>query len=155
MPPTRFRPGRSRRGLAPLSLALALLWGVPVLAGDKPATTEGADALKAFIAKYLPGAQAGATPLVTVTAEGSHYLISADLTVLNALLAETGVSYDRAAIVYKAVEQDDANWRVAMDSLPRIGFHADEASGSLELTNFHSSALISPAIAWILSGSGS
>ena len=61
MPPTRFRPGRSRRGLAPLSLALALLWGVPALAGDKAATAEGADALKALIAKYLPAAQAGAS----------------------------------------------------------------------------------------------
>jgi hypothetical protein len=155
MPATRLCPGELRRRLAPLSLAAALLWGFPALSADKPATPEGADALKALIAKYLPAAQAGAAPLVTVTAEGSHYLISADLTVLNALLAETGVSYDPAAIVYKAVEQDDANWRVAMDSLPRIGFHADEASGSLELTNFHSSALISPAIAWILSGSGS
>src|SRR5580698_4913905 len=101
MPSIRIRPGRSRRCVAPLSLVAALLWGFPTLAADKPATPEGADALKAFIAKYLPGAQAGATPLVTVTAEGSHYLISADLTVLNALLAETGVSYDRAAIVYK------------------------------------------------------
>jgi hypothetical protein len=153
MPPTRFRPGRSRRGLAPLSLALALLWGVPALAGDKPATTEGADALKALIAKYLPAAQAGAAPLVTVTAEGAHYLISADLTVLNALLAQTGVSYDPATIVYKAVEQDDANWRIDMDSLPKIGFHSKGGTGAIELTNFRSSALINPAIAWLLSGS--
>ncbi len=153
MPPTRFRPGRSRRGLAPLWLAAALLWGVPALAGDKPATTEGADALKALIAKYLPAVQAGAAPLVTVTAEGSHYLISADLTVLNALLAQTGVSYDPAIIVYKAVEQDDANWRVDMDSLPKIGFHSKGGTGAIELTNFRSSALINPAIAWLLSGS--
>jgi hypothetical protein len=90
-----------------------------------------------------------------VTAEGAHYLISADLGALNALIQETGVSYDPAVIVYKAVEQDDGNWRVAMDSLPRIGFHSDDASGSLELTNFRSAALVSPAIAWLLSGSGS
>src|SRR5277367_1233683 len=152
MPSTRFRPGRSRRRLA-LVLAAAALWAFPALAGDKPATTEGADALKALIAKYLPAAQAGASPLVTVTAEGSHYLISADLSVLNALLAETGVSYDPAAIVYKAVEQDDANWRVVMDSLPKIGFHSKGGTGAIELTNFRSSALINPAIAWLLSGS--
>ena len=90
MPSTRFRPGRSRRRLAPV-LAAAALWAFPALAGDKPATTEGADALKALIAKYLPAAQAGASPLVTVTAEGSHYLISADLSALNALLAETSI----------------------------------------------------------------
>jgi hypothetical protein len=153
MPSIRFRPGRSRRGLASLSLAAAVLWTFPALAGDKPATPEGADALRALIAKYLPAAQAGATPLVTVKPEGSHYLVSADLSALNALLAETGISYDPAVIVYQAIEQDDGNWRVAMDSLPKIGFHSKDATGAIELTNFRSAALISPAVAWLLSGS--
>ena len=129
------------------------LWAFPALAADKPATPEGAEALKALIAKYLPAAQAGASPVVTVTPEGSHYLVSADFSALNALLAETGISYDPAVIAYQAVEQDDGNWRVAMDSLPKIAFHSKDASGSLELTNFRSTALISPAIAWLLSGS--
>ena len=154
MPAIRFRPRRSRRRLAALCLAAAL-GASPALAADKPATPEGADALKAFIAKFFPAAQAGAAPLVKVTAEGSHYLISADLSVLNTLLAETGVSYDPAVIVYQAVEQDDGNWRVAMDSLPKIAFHSKDASGSVDLSNFRSAALISPAIAWLLSGSGS
>jgi hypothetical protein len=154
MPPIRFRPRRSRRRLAPLSLAAAL-FAFPALAADKPATPEGADALKALIAKFFPTAEAGASPLVTVTAEGAHYLVSADLGLLNALLKETGVTYDPVKIVSTAVEQDDGNWRVAMDSLPRIGFHSDDASGSLELTNFRSTGLINPAIAWLLSGSGS
>ena len=153
MPSIRFRPGRSRRGLASLSLAAAVLWTFPALAGDKPATPEGADALRALIAKYLPAAQAGATPLVTVKPEGSHYLVSADLSALNALLAETGISYDPAVIVYQAIEQDDGNWRVAIDSLPKIGFHSKDATGAIELTNFRSAALISPAVAWLLSGS--
>ncbi|HEY6732497.1 MAG TPA: hypothetical protein VI256_01670, partial [Roseiarcus sp.] len=153
MPSIRFRPGRSRRGLASLALAAAVLWTFPALAGDKPATPEGADALRALIAKYLPAAQAGATPLVTVKPEGSHYLVSADLSALNALLAETGISYDPAVIVYQAIEQDDGNWRVAMDSLPKIGFHSKDATGAIELTNFRSAALISPAVAWLLSGS--
>jgi hypothetical protein len=133
----------------------AALSASPALAADKPATPEGADALKALIAKFFPAAQAGASPLVTVTAESTHYLVSADLSALNALLKETGVTYDPAVIVYKAVEQDDGNWRVAMDSLPKIAFHSKDASGSLELTNFRSAALVSPAIAWLLSGSGS
>jgi hypothetical protein len=153
MPSMRIRSGRSRRRLAPLSLAAALLWAAPALAADKPATPEGAEALKALIAKYLPAAQAGATPLVTVKPDGSHYLVSADLSALNALLAETGISYDPAVIVYQAVEQDDGNWRVAMDSLPRTGFHSKDAAGAIELTGFRSEALISPAIAWLLSGS--
>jgi hypothetical protein len=134
-------------------LAATLLWAVPALAGDKPATPEGAEALKALIAKYLPAAQAGANPLVTVKPDGSRYLVSADLSALNALLAETGISYDPAVIVYQAVEQDDGNWRIAMDSLPRIGFHSKDATGAIELTNFRAGALISPAIAWLLSGS--
>ena len=153
MRPIRFRPRRSRRRFAPALFAAAALWAFPALAGDKPATTEGAEALRALIAKYLPTAQAGATPLVTVKPDGSHYLVSADLSALNALLAETGISYDPAVIVYQAVEQDDGNWRVSMDSLPRIGFHSKDATGAIELTNFRSSALISPAIAWLLSGS--
>jgi len=147
MPPIRFR-------LAPLSLAAAL-FAFPALAADKPATTEGAEALKALIARFFPAAEAGASPLVTVAAEGAHYLVSADLGALNALLKETGVTYDPAKIVTTAVEQDDGNWRVAMDSLPRISFHSDDATGSLDLTNFRSTALINPAIAWLLSGSGS
>jgi hypothetical protein len=153
MPSIRSRPGRSRRGRAHLSLAAALLWGFPALAGDKPATPEGADALKALIAKYLPAAQAGATPLVTVKPDGAHYLVSAALSALNVLLAETGISYDPAIIVYHAIEQDDGNWRVAMDSLPKIGFHSKDATGAIEFTDFRSAALISPAIAWLLSGS--
>jgi hypothetical protein len=154
MPPTRFRLRRSRRRLAPLSLAAAL-FAFPALAADKPATPEGADALKALIAKFFPAAAAGASPLVTVTAEGARYLVSADLGLLNALLKEAGVTYDPVKIVSAAVEQDDGNWRVAMDSLPRIGFNSDDASGSLELTNLRSTGLINPAIAWLLSGSGS
>ena len=154
MPPIRFRPRRSRRSLAPLSLAAALC-AFPALAADKPATPEGADALKALIAKFFPTAQGGAAPLVTVKPEGAHYLISTDLGALNALIKEMGVSYDPAVILYQAVEQDDGNWRLAMDSLPRIGFHSEDASGSLELTNFRSAALIGPAVAWLLSGSAS
>jgi hypothetical protein len=155
MPSTRFRPSRSRRRFARVSLAGLALCAFPAFAADRPATPEGADALRALIAKYLPAAQAGASPLVTVTPEGADYLISADLSALNALLNEMGVSYDPATIVYKAVEQDDGNWRLTMDSLPRIIFHSEKANGSVDLTNFRSTALISPAIAWLLSGSAS
>jgi hypothetical protein len=144
---------RPRFALA--SLAAAALCAFPALAADRPATPEGAEQLRALIAKYLPAAQAGAPPLVTVTPEGADYLISADLSALNALLRETGASYDPATIVYRAVEQDDGNWRLMMDSLPRIAFHSKDANGSVELANFRSTALVSPAIAWLLDGSAS
>jgi hypothetical protein len=153
MPSNRFRRRGSPRRFASASLAAAALCALPALAADRPATPEGAEALRALIAKYLPAAQAGATPLVTVTPEGAAYRVSADLSVLNALLEETGSSYEPATIVYRAVEQDDGNWRLMMDSLPRIVFHSREANGSLELANFRSVALISPAIAWLLGGS--
>ncbi len=149
----RFRPRRPRRRLAAAALVLAALWASPALAADKPATPEGAAALKALIAKFFPAAQAGASPFVTVTAEGSHYLISANVSGLNALLTEMGVSYEPAVIATKATEQDDGNWRVALDSLPQIAFHSKDVNGAVELTNFHSTALVSPAIAWLLSGS--
>src|ERR1700689_5850371 len=116
MPPIRFRPRCSHVRLARWSRPAGLLGALPAAGGEKPATPEGADALRALIAKYLPAAQAGATPLVTVKPDGPHYLVSVDLSALNALLAETGISYDPAVIVYQAVEQDDGNWRVAMDS---------------------------------------
>ncbi len=155
MPPNRFCRSRSRRRFALASLAAAALSALPALAADRPATPEGADALRGLIAKYLPAAQAGASPLVTVTPQGADYLISADLSALNELLKETGASYDPAAIVYKAIEQDDGNWRLMMDSLPRIVFHSKKTNGSVELTNFQSTALISRAVAWLLSGSAS
>jgi hypothetical protein len=136
-------------------LAAAALCAFSARAADRPATPEGAEALRALIARYVPAAQAGASPLITVTPEGADYLISADLSALNALIKETGASYDPATIVYKAVEQDDGNWRLMMDSLPRIVFHSEEANGSVELTNFRSTALVSPAIAWLLGGSAS
>jgi len=151
----RFRPSRSARRRMLGSLAALALWAFPALAADRPATPEGADSLRALIAKYLPAAQAGGSPLVTVTPEGADYLISVDLSALNALLRETGLSYDPATIVYRAVEQDDGNWRLTMDSLPRVGFHSEDANGSVDLTNFRSTALVNPAIAWLLGGSAS
>jgi hypothetical protein len=155
MPANRLSRRRSRRRFALASLATGALSAFPAFAADRPATPEGADKLRALIAKYLPAAQAGSSPLVTVTPQGANYLISADLSVLNEILKETGPSYDPATIVYQAIEQDDGNWRLMMDSLPRIVFHSEEANGSVELTNFRSTALISPAIAWLLSGSAS
>src|SRR5271156_1964420 len=155
MRPHRFCRSLLRRRCALASAAVAALCAFPTLAADRPATPDGADALRALIAKYLPAAQAGAAPLVTVTPEDAHYRISADPSALNALFKETGASYDPATIVYKAVEQDDGNWRLMMDSLPRIVFHSEEANGSVELTNFRSAVLVNPAIAWLLGGSAS
>ena len=154
MPPIRFRPGRSRRRLAPLWLAAALL-RVSGACRRQAGHARGRGRAQSLDRQIFACGSGRRRSGCDGDAGGSHYLVSADLSALNALLAETGVSYDPAVIAYKAVEQDDGNWRVAIDSLPRIGFHSKDASGSLELTNFRSTALISPAIAWLLSGSGS
>src|SRR5271166_4571575 len=144
MPPSRFRSLRSRRPLTLVSLAAGALWAFPAPAADKPATHEGAEQLKALIAKYCPAAEAGASPLVAVTPEGSDYRITADLSALNGLLTERGASYDPATLVFKATEQDDGKWRIAAESLPRIVFHSKEINVSVDLSNFHRAALIDP-----------
>jgi hypothetical protein len=95
---------------------------------------------------------AGAAPLATITPEGADYVISFDLGALNALLKETGSSYDSATVVSKLTEQDDGKWRILTESLPKIVFHGPQVSGSVELTNFRSVGLIDPAIAWLMSG---
>ena len=113
MPANRPRRSRSARRFALASFAAAALCAFPALAADRPATPEGAEALKALIAKYLPAAQAGASPLVTVTAEGANYLISVDLSALNALLRDQRRP-DPATIVYKAISRmtgiGDSRW---------------------------------------------
>src|SRR5271170_215795 len=147
-------PSLSRRRIARLSLAAAIALGAaPALASDKPATPEGAEQLKSFFAKSLPGAAAGAPSLLTVTPEGADYLITFDLSAANSLIKATGASYDPATIIYKVVEQDDGNWRVKLESLPKISFRTQETSGDIEIDNYQQSALIDPAIAFFLNGS--
>ena len=147
----------SRRRIVRLSLAAAIVLGaVPALAGDKPATPEGAQQLKSFFAGILPAAAAGAPSLIAVTPEGADYLVTFDLSAVNNLIEATGSSYDPATIAYKLVEQDDGKWRV------QIGFFAQDrfsdartSSGELEIDDYHQSALIDPAIAFFLNGSAS
>ncbi|HME84159.1 MAG TPA: hypothetical protein VKG91_06295 [Roseiarcus sp.] len=146
----------SRRRTVRLSLAAAIALGpAPALAGDKPATPEGAMQLKSFFAGLLPAAAAGAPSFLTVTPEGVDYLITFDLSAVNSLIKATGSSYDPATIIYKLVEQDDGRWRVKSDSLPKIGFRTQEASGEIEIDNYQQSALIDPAIGYFLNGSAS
>lgn len=144
-----------RRSFARASLLAAALGSAPALAGDQPATPEGALKIRAFFGKFLPAAVEGPHPLLAVTPEGSDYLLAVDLSAVNALIKETGVSYDPATILYKLVEQDDGRWRINLEQLPAIGFHAKDATGSVELQNYRQSLLIDPAIAWFLNGSSS
>jgi hypothetical protein len=144
----------SRRRIARLSLAAGIaLAAVPALAGDEPATPEGAQQLKSFFARLLPAAAAGAPSFLAVTPEGADYLITFDLSAINGLVKATGTSYDPATIIYKLVQQDDGKWRVKLESLPKISFRTRESSGEIEIDNYEQSALIDPAIAFFLNGS--
>jgi hypothetical protein len=155
MPFIRLRANWSVRGFATMAVLAAAFTTSAALAADKPATPEGAEQIKALVARFFPAAEAGSSPLISVTSEGTHYLISANLAALNTVLAETGASYDPVTIVYRAIEQDDGRWRVEQDSLPKIAFHSKEANGEVELANFRFTGLIEPSIAWLLNGSAS
>ncbi len=153
---SRSRPSRYRC-LARLLLTSAALCLQPAFAADKPATPEGAQALQGLFSKYLPPAGDGAPPLVTVAPEGADYVISADLSAINGLIKAVGGStaYDPATIVWKAVEQDDGHWRVRLESFPKIVAHKDDATSTVELTNYQHAMLIDPAISWFVNGSAS
>jgi hypothetical protein len=144
-----------RRSLARACLLATGLGWAPALAGDQPATPEGALKIRAFFGKFLPAAIEGPRPLLAVTPEGSDYLLAVDLSAVNALIKETGATYDPATILYKLVAEDDGRWRINLEQLPTIGFRVKDATGSLQLQDFRQSVLIDPAIAWFLTGSTS
>src|SRR5271166_4000978 len=142
-----------RRRIARLaSIAGALLCAWPALAGDRPATPEGAQKLQALVAKYLPAGGAG---LINVRPEGADYLVSVDLSALNGLFKASGanVSYDPAILTYKLTEQDDGKWRLVQGQFPKIVSRANDVVSAVDVTNSRLSLLVDPALAWWLSGS--
>jgi Uncharacterized protein conserved in bacteria (DUF2125) len=145
-----------RKARLTLAAWIALGAASGALAGDKPATPEGAQNLRAFFDSRLP-APDNSPPLVTVKPDGSNYVVSADLGALGGLLKSAGanVSYDPATLIYKLTEQDDGKWRLVQDSFPKLAARSDEVSSAIDITNSKLSVLIDPALAWWLSGSAS
>jgi hypothetical protein len=135
----------------------ATLAACPALAGDKPATQDGAAKLQALFDRFLPSTPAGGPALIKVKPGGQDYLVSADLGALNGLLKAVGAaaSYEPATLVYKLIEQDDGLWRVVQDSMPRIISHTGEATSAIEVENYKQTVVIDPALAWWVSGSAS
>ena len=146
-----------RRGARVLLLLGTAVSASPALAGDMPATPQGAQTLQALFDRFLPPAAAGGPALVTVTPEVHDYLVSTDLSAFNGLIKASGAAafYEPATLAYKLFEQDDGKWRVVQDSLPRIVSHAGEATSTVEIDNFKQTVLIDPALAWWLGGSAS
>jgi hypothetical protein len=151
MSATPFRRAAARAWL----IAGAALAASSAVAGDKPATPDGAGKLQALFDAFLPAAPAGAP--VTVKPDGRHYLVSADLGAVNGLLKAVGaaVSYDPATLVYKLFEQEDGMWRLVQDSLPKIVSRVGDATSALEIDNYRQTLLIDPALAWWVGGSAS
>lgn len=135
-----------RAGRGALFAAVAIL---PALAGDRPATADGARAIQSFFDRMVP-APAGALPFVSVKPDGDALRVSADLSAINGLLK--GVTYEPATLVFRLFGQDDGKWRVVQDALPRIVSRSGNATSVLEMDNYHQTLVVDPALAWWTSG---
>ncbi|HKN29416.1 MAG TPA: hypothetical protein VJY34_16640 [Roseiarcus sp.] len=135
----------------------ATIAACPALAGDKPATQDGAKKLQALFDHFLPATPAGGPAFVTVKSGGEDYLVSADLGALNVLLKAVGAaaSYEPATLLYKLFEQDDGMWRLVQDSIPKIISHAGQTTSAIEIDNYKQTLVVDPALAWWVGGSAS
>jgi hypothetical protein len=143
---------RRRAAFAAL-FAGATLLAAPALAGDRPATSEGAESLQAFFNRFLPAPPPGGSPLIAVKADGQHYLASADLAAMNGIFKAGGanVAYDPATLVLNLFQLDDGKWRVVQDALPAIVSHATDMTSVTKIDNYHQTMVIDPALAWFVS----
>ena len=138
-------------------IAGATLAASPALAGDKPATQDGAQKLQALFDRFLPAPAAGDPAFITVKPGGQDYLVSADLGALSGVLKAIGAAatYEPATLVYKLFEQDDGLWRLVQDSIPRIISHAGDTTSAIEIDNYKQTLVVDPALAWWVGGSAS
>ena len=147
---------RRRAATAALLAGAAMLAG-PALAGDRPATPEGARAVQAFFDRFLPAPPAGAAPTVSVKPDGQSYVVSADLAALNGLLKAGGAdaSYDSATLVVRLFEQDDGDWRIVQDSFPTVASRAQDVTSVVRIDNYRQTLVIDPTLAWWVGGAAS
>ncbi len=142
-----------RRAAQAALFAGATLLAAPAFAGDRSATPEGAQNLQTFFDRFLPAPPAGESSLVTVKANGQHYVASMDLAAMNGLFKAGGadVAYDPATLVVNLFEQDDGKWRVVQDAFPTIVSHANDMTGVTKIDNYHQTTVIDPTLAWFVS----
>ena len=146
-----------RRAASAALLAAVALFAAPAVAGDKPATLEGAQMLQALFDRFFPAPAPGNSSPVNVKPDGQDYVVSADLSALNGLFKGAGAdaSADPATLVYKLFAQDDGKWRSVQGSLPRIVTHSTDATSVFEIDNYRQTIVIDPALAWWTSGAAS
>lgn len=90
-----------------------------------PATPEGAQALKAQLARYL-----GAGPL-TVTPTGEAYKVDIDVKAALKGLERFGVTLDPATTSFNAAPGDDGTWHVTSGGLPLLTIKANGQTTSI------------------------
>ncbi len=138
---------------AALACAAAVVSG-SALAGDLPATADGANAIVDFVKTYF-GSASAQPPALVVKPDADDYLVSLDLAALTAPLAALGVSYDPATLTLKAFKQDDGAWRIEVADVPPIVSHQTTPKGKLDsavtMKGVKSTLVLDPALGWVRS----
>ena len=146
-----------RRILRRTLLAACAFSALPVLAlaADVPATPEGAKKLSAVLEKYVGKPAPGAQPSITVTADGGHYTLAVDLAAMSAPMKAQGYSYDPAILKIAVTEQSDGLWRYERAEVPPLSFHGKDVASTITLTDYKTSGIFDPALAWFKTVQGS
>jgi len=136
-------------GVGSLALATA------AAARDVPATSDGAATVLATLGAYV-GKAISSSSALTVTPEGTDYLVTVDVAALAAGLKSTGLSYDAAPMTFKLYQQDDGKWRLERHDFSPVKATQTKNGQSFEANvtgaGLNSVSVFDPAIGWISSG---
>ena len=131
----------------------------PLTAGafakDLPADAAGAKTIADFLVTY-GGKTLAAAPGLSITPDGTGYVVALDLAALNASVKALGVTYAPAIVKYHVVHQDDGAWRIDAMDFPVISASNTVGDKTVAVTfdmgALKGSQLIDPAISWVRSG---
>lgn len=152
-------------GFARSALRLAWLGGVATAAltlaasaKDLPADAAGAKTIADFLVTYGGKALVSA-PGLSITPDGTGYVVALDLAALNTAGKAVGVSYGPAVVKYRVSHQDDGVWRIDGMSIPPISATSQVGDKSVamafDMSSLKGTQLIDPKISWLRSGDSS
>ena len=152
-------------GFARSALHMAWLGGVAsaaltlgAAAKDLPADAAGVKTIADFLVTYGGKALASA-PGLSITPDGTGYLVALDLAALNSAAKGLGVTYGPAVVKYRVAHQDDGVWRIDGMSIPAISATSQvndkSVAMSFDMSSLKGTQLIDPAISWVRSGDSS